>query len=490
MRVFNKFVMAIALSACSIISASATELPADIAKYIKTAVPNSTIRFDGLVEFPNGTRYIPVLPMSPNKTDNPAAIAQTLPVKKNISAEPDMILFANNTALLKVIKQNGFNTVTSSPSLPLMVKMGIFPQDLIVPENFVLPSSMRVLCGDLKIPVRDLSSPVKTASGAKFNGNIKPVGYTSFGSKNLNELASKKIYSIYFNSNIIHNLSIDKDEDDVNTIELSSIPNDIKITGDTRYMLVSMPAVNSVGIIDLSVGKLIKTIPALGTPTEIVIDSDSSKAYVADARDSNLMVIDLLNMAEDDKIPTLVAPHKITLSHDDDTVYYSDVINGKIFKLSLSEPEKFDLKTGYIAQIDGISKIAEIKDKLLVLSRNTNSLYVFDTAKNLLLKKITLDEKPVDMQVSNTRDKVYVVSANTNSIQVIDGLKFQVEKTIKLNVDGFPKSLAILDTGDIGMISYVNSNNVALVDLFEEQQFDILPASGPSSVITVSGTVR
>ena len=136
-------------------SAGATQLPDPVIGFIKSEFPGAGIRFDGLVELPDHTTYLPVMPLVYGNSEKPAAVVKTIPANTSFSKKPDMILFANNLALLKIIKvDNKHLTVNYSPEIPLSVKLGILPQDLIVPQGLELPTELRVIMGDLKIAVK------------------------------------------------------------------------------------------------------------------------------------------------------------------------------------------------------------------------------------------------------------------------------------------------------------------------------------------------
>ena len=81
----------------------ATKLPEPIEKYIKKEIPNTRVRFDGLITTPNGTNYIPVFPAETSRTPT-SVVKETYPAGKKFSQYPDVILFENNFALLKLIK--------------------------------------------------------------------------------------------------------------------------------------------------------------------------------------------------------------------------------------------------------------------------------------------------------------------------------------------------------------------------------------------------
>ena len=78
---------------CYAETAKATQLPQPIIEFIKTKFPNAGIRFDGLVELPDHTTYLPVTPLAYGKVQNPSAVVQTIPKNIDFSQKPDMILF-------------------------------------------------------------------------------------------------------------------------------------------------------------------------------------------------------------------------------------------------------------------------------------------------------------------------------------------------------------------------------------------------------------
>ena len=140
---------------CGFASCFCSDIPKPIADFLKAKYPKINIRFDGFVEIPDGTQYLPVFPLDLLDVPNPTYIVMTIPAKIDITAKPDLILFADNFAFFKIIREPGEPpTLLSSNKIPLVVKMGILPQDLIVPKGLELPPELRVLLGDFKIPIK------------------------------------------------------------------------------------------------------------------------------------------------------------------------------------------------------------------------------------------------------------------------------------------------------------------------------------------------
>ena len=72
MKHLIKILITSLLTACFSLCAYATDLPVPITDLVKKTFPKVSIRFDGLIELPDGTQYLPVLPYSYANTPNPA----------------------------------------------------------------------------------------------------------------------------------------------------------------------------------------------------------------------------------------------------------------------------------------------------------------------------------------------------------------------------------------------------------------------------------
>ena len=111
------------------------------------------VRFDGLIELPDGTQYVPVYPIQSVK-QNPTKVVMTIPKDKPLKQKPDFFMFNTNLAFFKIIKnEDGKSTFVYSDEIPMDIKMGLLPQDLLVPTGFEMPGELRIIVGDLIIPI-------------------------------------------------------------------------------------------------------------------------------------------------------------------------------------------------------------------------------------------------------------------------------------------------------------------------------------------------
>ena len=70
MKNFRIILAILALTCCISLCnapANATQLPQPIVEYLKSKYPNVEIRFDGLIELPDHTIYLPVSPLTYGK---------------------------------------------------------------------------------------------------------------------------------------------------------------------------------------------------------------------------------------------------------------------------------------------------------------------------------------------------------------------------------------------------------------------------------------
>ena len=87
----------------------AAKIPDDVRGYIEQEVPNSEIRFDGVIIFPSNTVYLPLFPSLFSATKG-LAIKQTYPAGKSLLQDPDVIIL-NNDFVLTLLGYSAFLAV-------------------------------------------------------------------------------------------------------------------------------------------------------------------------------------------------------------------------------------------------------------------------------------------------------------------------------------------------------------------------------------------
>lgn len=472
-------------------SAGATQLPQPIIDFIKSKYPDVAVRFDGLIELPDHTIYLPVTPLTYGKSETPAAVIQTIPANTDFTKRPDMILFADNLALLKIIKTDNELTVNYSPQIPLCVKLGLLPQDLIVPKGLVLPTELKVILGDLKIAIKekkdedDLVFFGETPKSAEKKVNIITKKATAKKEivkypTELEFLRDKVLYAANFKENKIN--IIDSATGRINkSMKLPAIPSNMVLTPDQRYLFIPSMASNKVFVIDTYSNLFLKDFEVGRYPSSILMIKDCKKAYIANKLSSSISEIDLNDMALKKEINVSGNPDNLVSDKDGQNIFYNDANSNNIYVLNL--------KTGIskiVTKVDNISKIAQNGDYLYVLSRLNGELVVFDLTKNAVTTKVKVGEKPVDIQILSKTGKIYVLSAGSDELNIIDMKDFKITNTISLKSGGFPGGITILEDRNKAMITNEESFQTVIFDMKKETITGYLPISKNVSFLQIS----
>lgn len=503
----------------------ATQLPVVMQKFIRQELPNANIRFDALITLEDGTIYLPVIPSLEQKVDK-LSILYTYPKGANLSKNPDMIVFNNNYSLLKLIKTKDAKlTVMNLEDMPMVIKTGLLPQDLLVPSGLILPDILESILGNLVIPTsNEIKIDKLTAQNSvkiiPANNTIKTV---SSDVKNVNiktdDVLKNKLYFVSnFDSNILTVFS-PQNSQPLYSLELSSIPKDVKPIYNDKFLLVATNNKTYVDLVDVQEERIVKQIDLATQPNEIVSNksSDGSGAdlvYVACTKDGSIFTIDLKEMKLKEKIKVKGMPEKLTISPDGKKLAYADRLTSDVYTLELGEKNVNKL----VMNVANISKLLLDENNLYVLSRTKNILMVNDlrdlkveieksvtNAKNTPTLKtfwkveeqippvvandealiVELGKKPVDMMLY--KDKIFVLCALNNQIYVVNTQSNSVERVIKLPLNGFSTQMVEVpnNRGNMVIISNVVEKKYVLFDLEKQKVVQILPIEIPVGSLRV-----
>ena len=145
LKSFFVIVALIATATCS----HASNLPTDMWNYIKQDLPDAKQRFDSVIELSSGSLYIPLYPAQ-EIVNEEIKIEYTYPKTTTLESLPEVVIFNNNFVLMRATKnKNGGYSLTKNENLPYKVRLGIMPQDMLVPAGLELPESLKIILGDL-----------------------------------------------------------------------------------------------------------------------------------------------------------------------------------------------------------------------------------------------------------------------------------------------------------------------------------------------------
>ncbi|MGN0015566.1 MAG: YncE family protein [Candidatus Gastranaerophilaceae bacterium] len=510
-------------------------LPHDMRDFVLKNMQGSTIRFDGLVNLNDGTLYMPVIPAQPQKVSD-LKIIWSYPEK---SSQPDIIVFNNNYSLLKVIKNGKRCTLTNYDNLPEVIKTGIFPQDMLVPNGFYISENMRALLGNIEIPIEDTT--IKTTKPMRVQSKAKPVTSNKKSTKIVKtrkkvlkvnmpiELKNKMYLVTNFDSQYLKVFAPGRPEP-IYGLKLKGILKDINITPDKKYIIAAIFGKNQVDIADIRNEQIAKSIDIDMQPSEIALNNNSDKFYVLSTQGKAIFAINLKDMSISEKISLDAVPYQMTLSPDNTQLVYADKNTNSIYILKLDD----EYKNVPVTKCKNISKmILDNNNRLFVLSRTENALIANDynlskpyvegdeseSTGVMLQKKIaantqrmlgaisfmppvedepiidnsetaTVSEtkiavglKPTDMYIFG--DKLFVLSSGNSEIEIYDKNSLKLLNKIKIPFNGFPRKITRVDNSNLALVTDTVAKKYAVINLANDMIIGTYPLDIPVYSITV-----
>lgn len=515
------------------VTVEASQLPKVVKEYLLSQKKVPTIRFDGVVTYNNEVMYLPIYPAYPENVEK-LQIVQTYPQNLTMDKLPEMVLFNNNFALLKVVK-NGENslTVATIPELPVEVKTGLLPQDILVPHGLVLPENLAGIIGDVKIP---LVGSAKTATFVGRKTAPLPNGKRVADTKIYNvpsALKNKLFFVNNFQTEYLQVFSSTVSEP-LYSLKTSGVMKDVKPVLDGKYILVATANKKNIDVIDVASEYIAKNIDLTAKPTEIVVDNVNKKAYVASSSDESLSVIDLESMSMKEKIQLVGSPQRLALSPDATKLVYTDIKTSNIYVLDLVNGYENKLITKFpnltrvifgnnvlymvartnpelrivhldLLQDNEVSKTNAQKKKEKAIKKEaagdndfiTDDIFT-DYESNVeveddeLLKEakmystsirdIKVGVKPVDMYEKN--GKIYVLCAGDNSVYTYD-IASENLSVEKLPTEGFSKAFAPVPNSNLAVITNMSNLKYVIYDMDKNKAVQTIPINDYINTITI-----
>lgn len=432
-------------------SASATTLPSKIIDTINAQLPSNTIRFDGLITASDGTTYIPVLSTTPDR-ETKGEIVSTYPAGLTLSQKPEVVLFDNNFALLKVVKlRDGRVTITDSKNIPFVVKTGLFPQDMLVPPGLVIPDELQIMMGDLRIAtqssrVNDIFGSAEELNKGLIETKFTPVKCLANKTLLITSIGSKLISAVPTNST-----------NPKFTLTLENLPKFVKPVNNGQYILVAAAGKTYIDVADVRQEVLAKKIDLTYQPSEIILSNDKLKAYVAVSDSQSIFVIDLENMSLLEKIKVKGYPKNITISRDGNIIAYQDKNTGDVYVLELNDR----YLNKFVYNASNVSKIVVENGTVYLLSRTEDLLLVVDIATKNLIYKQEVAQKPVDMQLID--NNLYILSS-VNELVLFNTEDFSYQSVLKLPDSGFTSKLVKVENSNLFLITNVTEKQYTIYD--------------------------
>lgn len=458
----RKILLVLIIMLSAVLPSFAAKIPQEVRKVIEKDFNNrAEIRFDGLVTLPDSTVYLPLFPALVKKIDN-LTIKKTYPENKKFTDLPDIVIFDTDFVLLKIIKdEKGNKTVSRVEPVPIEIKTGLLPQDLLVPKGLVIPISMKGIIGALQIPTKDDPGiRVKSEMGMHLNPIVVKTGPNLV--KSVPELKNKIWYVATCYSKNIHVIEGEKATPEY-ALAQKSIPIDMKATPDNKFLLVTVYENPFVDVVSLKDEQVIKKIDLKVQPDEIIMDKENQKAYVSSSEDSSIFVIDLKTMLLKQKIKVNGRCERLYLSSDSSKLFYNDKNTGDIWVIDTDN----DYTITNFGKFPNVSKIVFAQNKIYLLSRSKNHVAIVDYFTRGLIQEFEVPLTPVDMIAY--RDDVLILSGNQNVVTVLRTKDDVITSNIYLNTRGFSTKLYPLKGTNLIIVSDTKAGKYSVLDMVKKQ---------------------
>ena len=408
-------------------SAFASKLPIEVWEYVKEQLPSSTQRFDSVVVVSPDVMYIPLYPAQTNAVSN-IKIEYTYPKGKTLKDKPEIVVFNNNFVLLKLFKdKKGDYTLTSYEDFPMKVKLGVMPQDMLVPPGLKMPENLKLVLGDLVIP-------------SKTDGNL--VYLNKDKSKNSPDALMKNEF-----------------------IPLAELKNKktYLTTADSKFMFVyddnSKSPLYELKLIDLKNERILTQIPLDDVAKDVDLDANTNMAYVSSQNANTIYCVDLNSARLERAIRLEQSPSRLAVSSDGTSIVFVDGVSGELFTLQLGE----NTQVNPVAKTKNISRVLCDSNFIYAISRTQNKMFVYDRNTLALVDEENLNEKPVDAIMY--RGKIYILCAKEGVLEVYDSEQKKVILSTQLDSDGFYSKITLIPDQHNVIITGVNSKKFLLFDL-------------------------
>lgn len=439
-------------------SADASKLPEDVWKYVKASLPQAQQRFDSVVTLSNGIMYIPLYPPI-DATVEEIKVEYSYP-NKPLKDLPEVVLLNNGYSLLKVFKdEKGNYSLTKKDDLPIKVRLGLMPQDMLTPVGLKMPESLRLTLGDLLIPSKEeLSLALKEdekektknpyAPAVKRNEFIPSVEFKD--KKTFINPKNSKFISVYDSTN----------PKPLYELKLSSMPLKIITSEKSKVALIIYWSGKEAEIISLEDESTVAKIPLDANATDVVLDKKDNVAYIASQNANKIYLVSLDSMQLEKVIKLDQKPSKISFCEIDNTISFYDEFSSKVYNVTRNLD---DYIVQAVGEVKNAAKIISDVANIYAISRTENELYIFDKVEGKLISTIETDIKPTDALVYGT--KVFILCAKEGYLDVYDTVEGKIISKEQLSKDGFYSKMTLMPQDNNIIITGINSKNYLLYNL-------------------------
>ena len=437
----------------------ASKLPNDVWKFVKSNLPFAQQRFDSVITLNNDLMYIPLYPPSIAPVDT-IKIEYTYPDNKIFKDYPEVILLNNGFSFLRVSKdKDGNYTLTKKDDLPLKVRLGIMPQDMLTPVGLKMPESLKLTLGDLLIPSKDEKA---LAYRDDYNQKEKSPFSPSINKDEFIKTAELKNKKILINSKNSKFLEVydDTSKNPLYELKLSSMPLKIITSEKSNVALILYWSGREAEIIDLKDENSLAKIQLDSNATDVVLDEKDNIAYITSQNAKAIYCVSLDSMQLSKVIKVEQNPSKITFNSLDNSISFYDEYTSTVYNITQT-------KEDYIVQpmgnVNNAAKLVSDIANIYAISRTDNQLYIFDKGQSKLINTADIDKKPTDIIIYDT--KLFILCSKEGYLDVYDTVENKIISREQIAKEGFYSKLTLIPNEKNILITGINSKNYIIYSI-------------------------
>jgi YVTN family beta-propeller protein len=270
------------------------------------------------------------------------------------------------------------------------------------------------------------------------------------------------------------------------TVPVGKEPRRILASPDGKYLYITMG--RGVGILDLTSGKLLRTIRTAAAPAGLTLSLDGSKILISDGTAGTVSILNARSGQVERVVPVSGKPAGIAYAPSGRLVYVACETSGDVAVLDADDgAERGRLKAGGHPH-----SIAILPDgsSAVVLSEATGEVQILDTESGRVRADVRLPEgsKPMECVVRRDGARVFVTNGPAGTVTVHDSRGALLHA---VRVGPNPRGLALSPDQRTLYVANGPSDNISVVDLASYREIDrVAVGSGAYGVAVVEAPRR
>jgi hypothetical protein len=491
-------------------TASATDLPTGVLNYLRQRDPGVQVRFDGLVRFSNGERYVPVIPQDPALNADAKQVISVTPEKSPI---PDLIEFDNHFFLIRLIQTtSGRLTFAKLENYPIQLKEGLLPQDFVLPENLFIPVELKVILGALPYnpaytPPKPVA-PTTTAASKPTPGKTpaKPGKTTTAHTQAPANLSLEDNQAIDHRGRVGYVFDIPEQKlfaiDPSNgrkqsDVSLNCAPSALQVSPDGKLLFAPCLSSNELVVLDTE-ANLVKTRVKVGErPDALLYLPHTQQVWISNRFSPYLSVINAIDLLPGERIELPGDAGALALfptnspsasgksgppSKNPLEVAVADATQANIYILN-QETRQVARTLPALPDISAMTVLdhGDNHRELWAASRTEGRVMVLDAVTGAVLGKFDVGRKPVALTAYG--NKLFVLCAGDAQVNVIDTVRKLALPSIPLEENSFPSGLMAFPASARAYISAAGADQLAVLNLKESRIETTIPVDFRASLI-------